>query len=518
MHDTTNSLVDFDICVALAQQAIDSQMTYAWKTWKRRTNFSDTLRIFKRRNRDGSAWVDSKQGLEVTLAPLKISLAVEDGRQGQVRVTMPLTKGRVTYYDEDSEGLAHHDFTDWSISFLTDLDKKPIDLKALEMLDPGSHASAQDVISQSGLPESVFSIEYLFLKLTSVDLLLSDNKNIAIPADVPSEARARTLQMLTLLLQGDMGDYMLGTVVRRNTRQATPTFALTDFIFNVRPNWEAAKASTLEYLGALGGRPMPPDLNSARLKLDDQWFGMEEIDGTNSSVSGVMVLSRDILMDHYLIPAFSKALGVHPTREGLVWTFAANDAHTTETHILAGRQTVVVEDGYNIALRIKPGENGIALSGVATGRFAYDGYNPLVPDTHIEWLHVSGARELSGNISLATTGTGADFKIETDVTHSFAEYVETEHDKSFLMIVYDALSALGKIFDNNSKSIDEAIASLTKDAVSSISNALNSSLDDVTIALKQQGYIPPGGGVFTFQNPRFTSAGDLMMDVIYIAP
>ena len=41
------------------------------------------------------------------------------------------------------------------------------------------------------------------------------------------------LTMLGLLLNGELappgqqGDFILGTVVRRNTRQATPTFALT---------------------------------------------------------------------------------------------------------------------------------------------------------------------------------------------------------------------------------------------------------------------------------------------------
>jgi hypothetical protein len=36
--------------------------------------------------------------------------------------------------------------------------------------------------------------------------------------------------------------------------------------------------------------------------------------------------------------------------------------------------------------------------------------------------------------------------------------------------------------------------------------------------MKEHKFIPPGGGVFTFQNPIFTQAGDLFFDVIYRAP
>lgn len=44
---TANVLSDFDICLAVTQQAINSQMVCAWDAWKRRQNFSDKVRIFK---------------------------------------------------------------------------------------------------------------------------------------------------------------------------------------------------------------------------------------------------------------------------------------------------------------------------------------------------------------------------------------------------------------------------------------------------------------------------------------
>ena len=82
VSDTANTLTDFDLCVALAQKAIDTQMSYAWKAWKRRSDFKDSIDLFER-EKDGQS-VPSKYGIDAVLAPLTVSLNVPDGRPGQV--------------------------------------------------------------------------------------------------------------------------------------------------------------------------------------------------------------------------------------------------------------------------------------------------------------------------------------------------------------------------------------------------------------------------------------------------
>jgi hypothetical protein len=47
---------------------------------------------------------------------------------------------------------------------------------------------------------------------------------------------------------------------------------------------------------------------------------------------------------------------------------------------------------------------------------------------------------------------------------------------------------------------------------------MKDSLSQLALDLSQHTFIPPGGGVFTYQNPRFSNAGDLFFDVIYRAP
>ena len=304
---STNALTDFDMCLALAQVSIDTQMEYAWKAWKARKKFQDTISIFKIEDDDGQL-VDSDFGLSAKLAPLTVSLTVPDGKLGQVKVNLGLQSGKVVYFDERRGRKAESPIENWSVSFITDLDKKPVDLKALQQIDEEAHKVAQKAIASTGLPDSVFSIEYLFLKLTSVNLLLSDNKDISIPSNVPSSARNKAFAMLNLLLQGELGEYVLGTVVRRNRQQATPTFALTDFVFHVHPDWSVASASTLSYLGEFAGRGLPPDTSAARLKLTDAWLRPEQLDGREANVSGIMAIGKGVFLEKYLIPKIKEAL------------------------------------------------------------------------------------------------------------------------------------------------------------------------------------------------------------------
>ena len=66
--------------------------------------------------------------------PLTVSLNVPNARLGQVKVTLSLPTGSVTYVDEEEGTLATYPVTNWSISFITDLDRNPVDLATLATL------------------------------------------------------------------------------------------------------------------------------------------------------------------------------------------------------------------------------------------------------------------------------------------------------------------------------------------------------------------------------------------------
>jgi hypothetical protein len=515
--DSLNSLADFDLCLALAQRAINSQMEFAWKAWKRRVNFQDTIKIYKTK-KDGQL-VDAKTGITAKISPLTIDLNLVNAKLAQVLVTLPLASGSVKYFDEEEEGIVTLPFEDWSVSFVADLEKKPVDLDILRRIDPDTHRTAAAVIARSGLPDSVFSIEYLFLKFTKVDLMLSDNKNVHIPASVPQGAREKALANLNFLLQGELGDFMLGTVVRRNNKQSTPTFALTDFIFNVHPHTKP-EASTLAYLGMLSGRPMPANLTIARTRLEHPWLAPELLDGTTESVSGVMAISQNIFMEKYIIPKFSRLIGSQPVKSGLTWTYSGSQERKDETTDLVERnwETGVV---WSLSLTVKPGTNTIAVAGRIASRALMDGYTLGMRGKsafHSEWIHMEGHKDLTGQAELIGSAIAADFKLNPKLTYKFGGVAVDNDSIKGGAVVLNALEVFSKALDFSGATTAERLSNSMNTIVKNWSDWLEAVLKAVDVDLTNHAFIPPGGGVFTFSKPRFTPPGDLMWNVIYIAP
>jgi hypothetical protein len=550
---TTNALTDFDMCLALAQTSIDTQMKYAWKAWTRRTqrqdlqdqSFQATINIFKLKQRSGNI-VDSPYGLSARLAPLTVSLNVPDGKMGQVKVNLLLESGKVVYFDEEDGAKAEYPIDKWKVSFITDLDKKPVDLQALGQIDPAAHKTAKDLIESAHLPESVFSIEYLFLKLTKVDLMLAGNKDVTIPENVPASARSKALSTLNLLLQGELGEYSLGTVVRRTnpretqTQVATPTFALTDFIFDVHANQSVASASTLSYLGQFARRELPPDTSAARLKMRDAWVRPEQLDGTEANVSGIMAIGKDVFLEKYLIPKVKAALhdfsfpppfpagpgygrpdgyeGPEAKRDRLTWTFEDGvKGGVEEPDIVGGKRKYTIDQGYELALTVQPSSNQVSIKGRLWTNANFDGYAPIVQEP-AEWVRVHGHQDISGTLSLVDNSIGAAFNLESHLEYTIGAPVVDKEERSTWAEVAAFFDSAFKTLGISVESPSELIREAQKGVGQKLKSVLQESLARLDMDLRQHTFIPPGGGVFTFRNPRFSTAGDLFFEVIYRAP
>jgi hypothetical protein len=511
--DTKNALTDFDFSLALAQLAINSQMTYAWRAWKRRFNFCDKISIFKTW-KDGKI-IPSKVGFDATIAPIKISMNVPEGKFGQVKVMLPMTSATVTYFDEEAGGLTRYSFQDGSIAFISDLDRKPIDLEVLKQIAPDVYQAASDVIARSGLPDSVFSIEYLFLKFTEVDLLLANNNDIHLPADMPGAARDKILSSLNFLLQGELGDFMVGTVVRRNSKTSAPTFALTDFVFDVHANTQSPEASTLAYVGMLAGHGMP-DVNIARAKLTDPWIRPSQLDGTEGTISGVMGISKRVFMDDYLIKTFSANLGLQPKAEGLKWTFADEKSAVRSTRDIIDRKWNSGRS-YTFELGIVPGTATLSIAGTIKSHAHMDGYT-LGARWHTEWMRAAGRKNLSGSVTLPGGGIGADFQLKAEAKHGFGDLIVDKDEVVGGAVVLNAFEDVFKDMSFIGSTTKERLDHQQEDLVEHLKKWLDEIFDHINVDLSQHAFIPPGGGTFTFQNPRFSQAGDLIFDVIYQAP
>lgn len=532
-NDTQNALTDFNFCLALSQIAINSQMETAWKTWKRRQEFQDTIHIFKIQDEiqdedNPPKFIDCDYGLQAQIAPLTVSLNVPDGKLGQVKVTLNLQSGKLVYFDKVNKKDKELEVKEWKISFITELDKKTVDLNALKIIDPDIHRTAEEAIKNSGLPDDVFSIEYLFLKFTEVDLLLSDNRSIDLPKNVPKSAREQALSSLNVLLQGELGDFMLGTVVRRNNQQATPTFALTDFIFHVHSDLSVPDASTLSYLGMLANQPMPADKDAARISLKDAWVRPEIIDGTKGLVSGIMAISKQVFMDKYLIPKFSKALEIqqkfpNSTRlslnsTGLVYTFKWQTEKNTIEKESFPPSTWYDRSYKGFELQITINPCTIDLSGKVWSRRHIERYNDL-RDNYRNWnVDVEGHTDISGSITLSGQNIGVKYEISFLLNYKFGEYNKDGEEVEGWAKIKKGTGEIGKFFHTTSTTIIEDVETEQRVLKDEIQTNLSEQLNNIQADINQHTFIPPGGGVFTFQNPRFSLAGDLLFDVLYQAP
>lgn len=528
---TKNALTDFDLCLAMAQRSIDGQMKTAWRRWQKKHGIGDKLDFFPPRD----SGKPSSFGIsDATFDPLTINLNVPDAKQAQVEATLKFS-GTAWYYNQDDEAKDSKEFTGGSVSFLVDLDKKPVDLDALEQIDSDAHDTAKELIRNSALSESVFSIEYLFLELTSIDLLGLDNRKFRFPDGFPSDAEIYVKKALNYLLQGKLGRYVLGTVVRRKSKQAAPTFALTDFVFDVRPNPERAEFSTLNYLGQFAGRPLPEDITAARLKVRQPWLSPEELDGRVANVSGVMGISRNSFLEKYLMPRVRGALQkvqLGATFQGtksssqkitpgdLGWTFS--ESVESELGVSAPPPALPRYDHYwasqkySLSVTFEPGaETGqIQISGRIETRAEHEA-RPSKDLPKTEWTYLAGHRILSGSISLSGDGAGTDFQLHSNLDAEFGEFVVDKEDVSFIAKVFEGFFGFLGV---DEKSPAGAVKKVQRLIEENLHTMLKQALEELKIDLTQHAFIPPGGGVFAFQKPRFSEAGDLYFDVIYQAP
>jgi len=521
--DSNNSLVLFDLCMCLSEDAINTQLETAWASWKARKKWSDKISLFlSKPDKKTGAMKPTQEGIKARIAPLKIGLNVPNGKLGQVLVTLTLEEGTVFYRDDDS--IEEEPIEDWSFSFIADLDKKPVDMEALKKIDPNAFQEANELIDsakedQKGLSDSVFSIEYLFMKFTNVDTMLIDNRSSSIPKTANEDAVIIAKRMIGNILKGEMNDqFILGTVVRRTGRKSTPTFALTDFIFHVHPH---PKASTLDYLGMLSNRPLPSDINVARSLINDPWVQPELMTGEEKLLNGAMIISKMSYLDKYLIPAIQKTLGAdNLSYDNLKYTL--KDAKRSN-----GSQDLALydikydnENVWEVGLKIIPGTNIIDVFGFISTKLYID---LITLSNDVGHLHIRGYNQLSGQITIkGDTPMNAQrqpepekFSIQIDADINFSGVEMIEDDVTGIIEFSKNIEGILKSLNIIGETSVDKVRKSQADMVKLISDTLEVKLKNLKVDMNNQAFIPPGGGVFSYQNPHFSSTGNLYIDAIY---
>jgi hypothetical protein len=161
----------------------------------------------------------------------------------------------------------------------------------------------------------------------------------------------------------------------------------------------------------------------------------------------------------------------------------------------------------------------LSISGRIDCKVHDDGMPPFSTkkDDHTQWIYVDGHQDFTGSLTLVGNGIGADFNLESKLTYSFSDPVVDRKETggfNIFSLVMSVAKALGLV----ANTAEELLANVQKSTAEALLSTLKSALARLEMNLKQHVFIPPGGGVFTFQNPCFSDSGDLFFEVIYRAP
>ncbi|SHO67233.1 hypothetical protein SAMN02745172_03906 [Pseudoxanthobacter soli DSM 19599] len=555
--ETENRLADFDMALSISEKAINHQMQEAWSLWLRRKDGARLDRIsLNPPNRKGSP---SRTVLDAVLGAPRISLFVPMGGPNDVRVSFPIISGTLQYLDEDDPVVEKID--NWLVTFLTVVDRKVVSRDELYRQDQSSARRVDEIIARHGLGEGAFSIECLFLTLTAADMIRS--RSIEPDPEKLSEDQRRNPPTIATATQSKLADclahmfteaaaekrkFILGTSVHPRALERAPTFTLKDYLFKVTrtaamhgaAEVASSPPNTLDYLGVFfSGKSLPAtvgEADNARARLGP-WLPAERTSGRTAMVAGVMAVRGEMVNGHFS-DSLRSGFGAEYTRmnadnaarraQGEVLHPETELPHP-EAELLNGMtvglagSAITITNQKTFRWTDKTGDEDknlhlekhlrLTLSPKAGAGYDVDGeLKVMLNRERVMSIRNSRAKatstaKLTGTVAFEVGGGAIFCNIVPRVSVQFATPVaETTADENWF----------ARTFTNNEWDRQEA-GGYTRDSRSAIELMLKRSIEKLNVGLDKFAFIPPGEEVFTFSSPRFTRAGDLMLDVIYKA-
>lgn len=555
--ETENRLTDFDMALSISEKAINHQMQDAWNLWLRRKDGAGLDRIsLNPPNRKG---LPSKTVLDAVLGAPRISLSVPRGGPNDVRVSFPIVSGTLQYLDEEDPVVEKID--NWLVTFLTVVDRKVVSRDELYRQDQSSARRVDEIIARHGLGEGAFSIECLFLTLTAVDMIRS--RSIEPDPEKLSEEQRRNPPAIATTTQSKLADclahmfteaaaeqrkFILGTSVHPRALERAPTFTLKDYLFKVTrtdaagggTKAAASPPNTLDYLGVFfTGKSLPAttgEADNARARLGP-WLPAERTSGRTAMVAGVMAVRGRMVHEHFSAGLRGGLDAEHTrmTAENAARRAQGEILHPEtelphpEAELLGGTMVTLGDDTITLTNRKayqwtdKTGDEDknlhlekhlrLTLSPKAGAGYEIQGELKVTLDRErVMTIRNSRASatstaKLTGSVAFEVGGGAIFCNIVPRVSVLFDTPVEetTADDNWF-----------ARTFTNNEWDRREA-GGFTRDSRAAIELMLKRSIERLNVGLDKFAFIPPGEEVFTFSSPRFTGAGDLMLDVIYKA-
>lgn len=575
--NSENRLQDFDMCLAISEKAINGGLKTAWAAWRKTRQISDSLTLRLKNDKNEN----TDEGLDIKLAPPSISLSAANADPTQVQVTLKIESGTVTY--KSGRELAKEKIKNWQFSFITELGKRKTSLNTLKAADEESYNDALAIVNNAKandptLNESVFSLEYLFLELTHIDITrLKGNDIKGVPDDIDTKALTVAKKALNELTKGNMlnKEFMLGTVIRMTPSSYVPTLSLSDYTYGIN---RASSAPTLDYLGMFGGRQLPRNIEATKKKMPHPWIQPEKLGSTAGSVAGALVISRNTFMYSYFAPLFKKMLDYSALRTDIskvydkvlpvlqddyyTWDYLFETSSVEVRAIDSVRSAILkalertsfigealgfswgilskVADlifrinqhsSWTIAFKPRPGTNELQFEGTifANASAVLEIEASLLfksINLEIGSQKIKGTQKFSGTILLegkADELDGDDMLSQFSIKPKLKEKIKFEKfdldtDSSGYISIQNFIGdALKNTFIPYPSLRDALSATQTAIGVK-LASLINDMISKFNIEMTNYAFIPPGGGVLSYQKPHFSTQGDLFIDAIYKTP
>lgn len=561
---TTNILTDFDLCLSLADVAINSQIKNAWEIWSRQNKLKTALNYGKGKKSAKNPTLKARR-LKGKMETPELDFHVfGPENRNSIAITMKISNAELGWVNNESEDEEECEkkLPELGIKFNISVNRKPIDEGILKQLDPEAMDSYAKLKKE--LPDVVFSIEYLFLNFAQVDLRQPRSYEVITIQDIPEEdipKKAKDDLSTTLeelpkdakdVISSALMDFFsetlsqglgLGSVVYPKRAAGKATIPLSGFIFDVNASASEGKISSLDYLGVMGEGKMPEKdgLTKARLAVRSHWIEKENIVGAASTVHGAMTISSHIItkmvMDRILQPLVKfdpkTTLSVTPLHLGSMTFDTVGSkfnfrSDSCEHHDYSGafeQQEYDFRSGWELNIVPEVGKSQYTVSGrtyYEVDRFDNDReisrwVNAVMPNARLDVnarVKITKENLLSGSMAFNTKEVGMSFSLALTLKTQWEEKAPLVSKSGFR--AYSLQHSIGKLCGvKAARTVEDREEEVLRTKAQELSNNVKNVIDQLQLDFRSFAFIPPGNGVFKFSRPRFTQGLDLMLDVIY---
>lgn len=512
MTDTANALNDFDICLSLSEIAINTQLSEAWRIWRKAGSLDE---IFEVKVYDDG---DFDSGLTCKFAAPKLSLSETGDKLSQLGVTLKIMEGTAAY----NGGAKQFDIARATIQFFVDLEKKPITVDEIRKIDQATATSVLEIMDSARKNDHLsyddLSIEALFLNLTNPDMIGAQTKMLqSNGAEFSGKQSSVLIGCLREMFKAGNGrDCILGTLVHvKPAARRLPTLVPSQFVFKVSPYQADPRANSLDYLGVFQGRSLNRGAE-ARAAIRHPWIDPAKITDLGMT-AGVMAIKGDEFSG-LIIDALEhgfRATAREKTSAG--WKLSASDKR-----ISIENKGAFEYDSHQVSSWIwtltvvpRPGESYYELS-LTLQVTEYLGLShSLSSNFRGEW---SRKAQTSAKLFLDEDNSSLGFSVKPRLEPQ-APVFQIE-DMAYQEIESSWTRSVDRVFDRLfvGQSAEDVTEGRARETAKNLSHQLEGAFANLVIRLANFDFVPPGEQEFNFTVPRFTIHADLIMDVKYKKP